>query len=164
MTKKDKDTEGAYAALTGYKRAIPIVLVAVAVFIILCFITPSTGLLGGAVANVLLGLFSIGGYFIPFFLVMHAIFYPSDVQKKRTVTRAIFSVVALVTVSTITHAISNFGADLVFAGSEFYKLGKDNRGGGFIGGAVAFALTKVFGTAGLIIITVLVFALYITYF
>ena len=164
MTKKNKDTEGAYAALTGYRRAIPIVLVAVAVFIILCFITPSTGLLGGAVANVLLGLFSIGGYFIPFFLIMHAIFYSSDVQKKRTITRAIFSVITLVTISTITHAISNFGADLVFAGSEFYKLGKDNRGGGFIGGAVAFALTKVFGTAGLIIITVLVFALYITYF
>ena len=164
MTKKNKDKDGAYTALTGFRRAIPIVLVALAVFTALCFITPSTGVLGKAIANLLLGLFSIGGYFIPFLLVMHAIFYPSDVQKKRALTRAIFSIIALVTISTVTHAIANFGADLVFAGKEFYKMGKDNRGGGFIGGSVAFALTAVFGKAGLIIITLLVFALYITYF
>ena len=164
MTNNKDSKEGAYAALTGFRRAVPIILVALAVFTGLCFIMQDTGALGSAISNVFLGLFSVGGYFIPALLAVHAFFYPSDVQRKRTVTRFIFSAIAVITIAALAHSITYFGADLVFAPKEFYKSGTDAKGGGFIGGIVAFGLTKIFGTVGLIIIAVLIFALYLTYF
>ena len=72
--------KGAYAELTGFKRAVPIILTALAVFIAFCFVLQDTGAFGRAISSVLLGLFSIGGYFIPAFLVVHAVFYASDVR------------------------------------------------------------------------------------
>lgn len=164
MTNNKDSKEGAYAALTGFRRAVPIILVALAVFTGLCFIMQDTGALGSAISNVFLGLFSVGGYFIPALLAIHAFFYPSDVQRKRTITRFIFSSIAVITIAALAHSITYFGADLIFAPKEFYKSGISAKGGGFIGGIVAFLLTKVFGTVGLIIIAVLIFALYLTYF
>ena len=164
MSDNKKQNEGAYAALTGFRRAVPIILVALAVFTGLCFIMQDTGALGSAISNVFLGLFSVGGYFIPALLAVHAFFYSSDVQRKRTVTRFIFSAIAVITIAALAHSITYFGADLVFAPKEFYKSGTNAKGGGFIGGIVAFGLTKIFGTVGLIIIAVLIFALYLTYF
>ena len=164
MSDNKKQNEGAYAALTGFRRAVPIILVALAVFTGLCFIMQDTGALGSAISNVFLGLFSVGGYFIPALLAVHAFFYPSDVQRKRTVTRFIFSTIAVITIAALAHSITYFGADLVFAPKEFYKSGTNAKGGGFIGGIVAFGLTKIFGTVGLIIFAVLIFALYLTYF
>ncbi len=164
MTNNKDSKEGAYASLTGFRRAVPIILVALAVFTGLCFIMQDTGALGSAISNVFLGLFSVGGYFIPALFAIHAFFYPSDVQRKRTITRFIFSAIAVITIAALAHSITYFGADIVFAPKEFYKSGTNAKGGGFIGGIVAFLLTKVFGTVGLIIIAVLIFALYLTYF
>ena len=88
----DKRRKNSYSSLTGFKRAIPIILAAVAVFIGLCFVTQNIGALGPAISSVLLGLFSWGGYLVPFLIALHAIFYPSDVGEKRILSRTIFSV------------------------------------------------------------------------
>ena len=164
MKKKQTEPGKEKSSLTGFRLAVPIILLALAVFSALCFVLQDTGTLGRGIVSLFLGLFSIGGYFIPAFLAIHAILYPSDVRKKRTVTRVIFTLVTLVTISAMTHAIVNFGATLAFAPQEFYNLGKACRGGGLVGGSVAFAITKLFGTVGLIIIAVLILALYVTYF
>ena len=164
MTNPNPKKEGAYAQLTGFRRSIPIILVALAVFTALCFIMQDTGALGQAISSVLLGLFSIGGYFIPAFLAIHAIFYASDYKKKRTVTRIIFTCITIFTIAALTHTIANFGEKITFNAAELYKNGTKNKGGGFIGGLISFLLTRLFGTVGVIIIAVLVFALYVTYF
>lgn len=164
MKESKKEKKSAYSELTGFRRAVPIVLLALAVFSALCFILEDTGTLGRGIASLFLGLFSIGGYFIPALLAVHAILYPSDVRRKRTIIRVIFTLVTLVTISAMAHAIKNFGATLAFAPRELYNLGKECNGGGLVGGAVAFAITKLFGTVGLIIIAVLILALYVTYF
>ncbi len=164
MNKNTKKKDGAYASLTGFRRAIPIILVALALFIALCFIIKDTGALGKFMSSFLLGLFSIGGYFIPFFLAVHAVFYPSDHIKKRTVTRVVFTLLAIITISTLTHTIFNFGDKIAFSAKASYADGTNNKGGGFVGALIAFLLTKIFGTVGVIIIAALLFALYITYF
>ncbi len=164
MQQKKNTKAGTYSALTGWRRAMPITLLAVAVFCALCFITQNTGVFGRGISNVFLGLFSIGGYFIPFILALHAFFFPSDVYKRRTVSRIIFSSITLIMISTITHTITYFKSEPAFSIVEFYKNGTSSHGGGVIGGVVAWALTAIFGQVGLIIITILVFALYITYF
>ena len=164
MTNPTPKKDGAYASLTGFRRAVPIILIAFAVFTGLCFIMQDTGALGHAISSVLLGLFSIGGYFIPAFLVIHAIFYPSDVQKKRTLSRIIFTVLAVVTISALVHTIAYFDEAPVFRAKAFYVNGINSKGGGFIGGLIAFVLRKLFGRVGPIIIAVALFAIYITYF
>ncbi|MBE6644340.1 MAG: hypothetical protein E7612_03050 [Ruminococcaceae bacterium] len=164
MQNNPQKKEGTYADLTGIRRAIPIILVAIAVFISLCFFMQDTGAFGRAISSVLLGLFSIGGYFIPAFLILHAIFYASDYFKKRTVSRIIFTVITVITLSALIHAITYYGEDITFSASQLYQNGIDSVGGGFVGGAVAFALTKIFGTVGLIIIAIALFSLYLTYY
>ena len=164
MEKKDKKIRGAYASLTGFKRAVPIILFALALFTGLCFIVPGSVGLGKYVGDFLKGLFSKGGFFIPPLLAIHAIFYPQDTLKKRTVGRIIFTVTVLLFFSAFLHAIKSFDTNMSFSPADFYKAGMELSGGGFFGGILGFALMKVFGPVGLIIIAALIFALYITYF
>lgn len=164
MSKPKSRKEGAYSSLTGFKRAVPIILVALALFTGLCFITQNTGALGNAISNIFLGLFSIGGYFIPFLLLVHAFFYPSDVQRKRVLSRVIFSVITVIAISAMVHAITYFGEVCPFDVKKFYTDGVNGKGGGFIGSIISFCLMKIFGSVGVIIIAIMIFALYITYF
>ena len=73
MQDNEKKTEkvSAYASLTGFHRAVPIILAALALFTGLCFVTQSTGVLGRGFASFLLGSFSVGAYAIPFLLAIH---------------------------------------------------------------------------------------------
>ena len=132
MNKNDEKKVGAYAQLTGFHRAVPIILIALAVFVTICFFAQSeTGSFGTAIADSLKGLFSIGGYFIPVLFLMHALFYPSDIQKKRLISRIIFSFVLLFLISALTHAITNWGAEPTFSSTESWDNGRANIGGGF---------------------------------
>ena len=163
MNENEKNTQkvGAYASLTGFRRAVPFILAALALFTALCFITQksgaaeSTGALGRWFADFLLGTFSIGGYAIPALLGIHAIFYASDVLKKRTLSRVIFSAIAVIFISAVTHVAYNFNVKFEYSASTFYSDGIALHGGGFVGGSVAFVLTRAFGSVGFIIITCL---------
>ncbi len=162
--RKDNKIKGAYASLTGFRRAVPIILFALALFTGLCFVAPGSVGLGKYVADFFKGLFSVGGFFIPFLLLIHAVFYPQDTLKKRTVSRLVFSITVLFFFSAFLHAIKSFSTDMTFSPADFYNSGKELSGGGFFGGILGFVLMKVFGPVGLIIIAALIFALYITYF
>ena len=119
MNKKEEKRISAYAQLTGFHRAVPIILIALAVFITICFFTQAqTGSFGIAIAGTLKGLFSIGGYFIPVLFLVHALFYPTDIQKKKLVARIIFSFVLLFFISAFAHAIGTWGQDPTFSASE----------------------------------------------
>ncbi len=164
MKNRENKTKGAYASLSGAKRAVPIILFALALFTGLCFVTPDDVGLGKYIGGFFTGLFSVGGYFIPILLAVHGIFYPSDVQKKRALTRCIFSVMTLLLFSALLHTIKSFSVEMSFSPEEFYAAGRELSGGGFFGGIIGWGLAKVFGHVGLIIIAVLIFALYIVYF
>ena len=165
MSDNKEKKESAYSQLKGFHRAIPIILSALALFIAVCFITKNTGTLGRAISGFLLGCFSIGAYFIPALMLIHALFYPTDIKRKRVlISRIIFSLVLVITVSVLTHAIANYGEELFFSASRFYSDGKTLTGGGFIGGAVAYGVIKTVDYAGLIILSVTVFAIYAVYF
>lgn len=160
---ENKSDKG-YASLTGFKRAVPIILLALAAFVALCFITKETGALGNIISGVLLGLFARGAYAIPVLLAVHAVFYASDVAERRTISRVIFSFVALVSLSAVIYTVGSFGTEPVFDAEAFYNDGTAGIGGGFIGSLVAFAIVKIFGHVGLIIIAVAIIALYISFF
>ncbi len=160
----EKQNDKGYTALAGFRRAVPIILLALAAFVALCFITKETGALGNVISGLLLGLFAKGAYAIPVLLAVHAIFYASDVASKRTVSRVIFSFIALVSLSAVIYTFGSFGTELVFDAKKFYTDGMAGVGGGFIGNLVAFAIIKIFGHVGLIIIAAVIIALYISFF
>ena len=163
MTDKKK-VSAQYSSLTGIHRAVPIILFAVAVFTLFCFITQDIGALGHAISTVFLGLFSYGAYAIPLLLALHAIFYPSDLSEERVLSRVIFSLIAITFISALAYSIAYWGEEIAFNAVDFFKNGQNSEGGGFIGGIVGFCLIKIFGRVGLVIIAAAIFAIYISYF
>ena len=157
----EKKNGNYYSQLTGFARAIPIILSAVAVFVAVCFLAGNTGVLGSGIGAVLLGLFSVGAYAIPALLVAHAIFYAEDVAKKRRLSRTVFSIITIIIISAIEYTIKFWGTELPFTPVEFFV---ERTAGGFIGSTVAFALVKVLGPVGMIILAAAVLAIYIAFF
>ena len=163
MSEKKK-APSQYSSLVGIHRAVPIILFAVAVFTMFCFITQDIGIFGPALSTVFLGLFSYGAYVIPLLLGLHAIFYPADIKEKRVVSRIIFSLIAITFVSALSYSVTYWNDTIVFTPIEFFKNGRNSVGGGFIGGIIGFCLMKVFGRVGVVIIAASILAIYVSYF
>jgi len=161
---ENKKKESYYAKLRGFDRAVPIILLAVALFLGLCFILNDTGSFGQAISGILLGLFSYGAYAIPFLIALHALLYPSDTAKHRRISRVVFSAVALILISSSIYAFSHLEGELLFTPGEFYALGQVLSGGGFIGSIIGFGIIKAVGIVGFFIIAGAIIAIYLTYF
>ena len=146
----------------GFARGVPVLLLALSVFLTLCFITQGTGTMGRFISGFLLGLFSYGGYILPLLIAVHAIFYYSDLYNHRRLTRLIFSAVTLVGISSLIYVIRFWGVDLPFTFVKYYTDG--TAGAGLIGSVIAYALMKIIGPVGVIILTLAIFALYMIYF
>ena len=156
--KREKSAEA-----VGLMRAVPVVLIAVALFLTLCYITADTGAFGKFISNAFMGLFSYMAYTIPFFIALHAIFYLSDVKQGKVLKRVIFSFAALTVLAMTAYVISTFKMDIVFSIKDFYTNGTNAVGGGVIGSVFAYLLMKVFGRIGLIIILSLILVIYVIY-
>ena len=157
--------KGTKQASSSYKvRAVPVILFAAAIFTTLCFITGETGAFGSFISSFLKGLFSYVAYTIPAFLALHAICFLSDYKNGKILARVIFTSVSLITLSMIAFLIPNISSEITYSASDFYNNGIENKGGGFVGGSIAFALTRLFGFVGLLIIIALVFAIYVIFF
>lgn len=153
-----------YAKLTGFHRAVPVLLFAIAIFVTICFLTKNTGVVGQAISALFLGLFAGGAFVIPVLLILHAVFYAGDLVEGRLLTRILFSLVTLISVSAVLYAIRNFGTDPDFRIADYFREGRELVGGGFIGSVVGFALMWMFDSVGVIVIALMILALYITFF
>ncbi len=165
MAKKKKETT-AKGAPGGIHRAVPIILAALAVFIAICYITKNeVGMLGHAISGVFLGLFSAGAYFIPPVLAVHAFFYLSDIREKRLLSRIIFSLLTVIAVSVMSHAIASWNVESpAFDVVVFYTEGCEVIGGGFIGGILGFLLMTFLGKVGVIILSAVILLIYVIFF
>ena len=148
----------------GFRRAVPIICYALAAFISLCFITQNTGLLGNFIAKFLTGLFGGGAFVIPVLLVIHGVFYFRDVKNRCAISRVIFSVIAVLAISSLLYTVYTFGNGMFFTPKQFWRDGIQLVGGGFIGGVLSYGLMKIVGNVGMIVIAVAIFSLYISFF
>ena len=162
MTDKIKK-EGSYASLKGFKKAVPIILGILGVFIAFCLVTQSTGIFGAWIAKTLRGLFSAGAYFIPAFLIIHALLYPSDIYKNRLSARIIFSAAALIMISAFSHTVSGVDTSYGFDVGKFYSDGQASVGGGFFGGILAYIISSIIGSVGVIILSIIAFIAYLAF-
>ena len=161
MSSDKNNKTGYYSSLTGFRRAVPIILAAVAVFITVCLMADGTGIAGMGISSVLFGLFSFGAYAIPPVIALHAIFYAEDVAKSRVLSRVIFSAITVLMVSCVEYTVCFWGEEIVFAPVEFFK---EASCGGFIGSVIAFGITKILGPVGLVIVAAATLAIYIAFF
>ncbi len=138
---------------SGIVRAVPIILSAAAVFVAICFIFGGTGAFGYGVTSVLKGLFAGGAYAIPLLLLIHALLFKEDHAKGALVARTVFSLIAIVIVSSIDYTMFYWDKEPVFDPVMFYAEG---MAGGFIGGIFSFCITKILGSVGLIILDITV--------
>ena len=157
----NREREGYYSSLTGFKRAVPIILAAIAIFTAVCFIAGDTGLLGKGIALGLRGLFSYGAYVIPVLVGVHAIFFAEDCAKSRLVSRIIFSLIAVILISSVEYTVTFWTSEYVFDPLCFFE---ERAHGGLIGSTVGFALVKALGKLGLTIFAVAVIAIYVAFF
>lgn len=150
----------------GLHKAVPIILAAVAVFLGVCFITEgNTGLLGGAIAGALKGLFSIAAYAVPFIVALHAVLYLSDVEHKRILVRSLLSFLALIAISMIGFLISiPEEGELVFDLASYYgEAATALKGGGMLGGLLAYPLLLLVDTVGTWIVIIAILLVYLIY-
>ena len=131
--------------MVAIKWVVPVVLSAMALFITFCYIAQDeTAYLSFKIAGALRGWFSYACYMVPPLLIIQAIFFASDLEKKRLIPRIILSALLLACTSMLIHTVyywplPNTGLSInaahLYNESELY-----GRGGGLVGGAVATVL------------------------
>ena len=165
MAENKKKKERSEATLVAVKWAVPVVLCAIALFITFCFISQDqTAHLGHIVSGTLLGLFSSGAYMIPALLIIQAIFFASDLDKKRLIPRIILSVFLLASTSMLIHTIWFWQLpEFKMDAAVFYADGTSGIGGGIVGGALATVL-RFGGRPAIVISFATVVLLYAVFF
>ncbi len=159
--KENKKENKSFSSLKGIHKAIPIILVAAAIFIGVCLISSGMGPVGGAIRAVLSGLFSSGAFIIPIAMIVQALCYAVDLEDKKIKARTLFSSVALILASCVDYAIFSWNTEAAFSPvANFINM----NNGGFIGGIIGFLLTKLLGNLGAIIFSVLIIAIYAVFF
>ena len=98
MNENNKNSSN-YSSLSGVRKAVPILLAAIAIFVIICLFGGGGGILGTVIPDFLFGLFSYGAYMIPIVLLVHAICYAEDIAIKKLGSRALFSLIAIISTS-----------------------------------------------------------------
>ena len=96
-------------------------------------------------------------YFFPIFLLYHAIMWYYDVKRKICVRRVVCSIITLSCFSTMQYLIQvgDYESLNSYDVAEFFSLGMDSVGGGFIGGVFGKLLLGMGTAIGVIIITLL---------
>jgi len=105
------------------------------------------GLAGnGLTEKVLFGIFAnFASYFLPIFLVYHAIMWHYDIKKGICPRRVVCSIVSLIGFSTMQYLFqvgSNPQLD-AFDVSAFWALGQQSIGGGVVGGMVGILVKRI---------------------
>lgn len=140
---------------------VPPILVLVALFVTVCFISSeATGYFGSWLSDVLYGLFSSAAYTIPVFIVIIAALWKQDYEAYRIHTKLIFAGICLL----CTASLMQTGGPDTFSIKELWKAGLDRRGGGVIGGLLGQALLKCIGRVGMLLVVIsllLIFALFL---
>ena len=138
---------------------IPVVLGMLGVLIGLCLIwKDGFGIFGHAVRWVLFGGFSLGAILVPFLFLSTAIFWKRSIEERNTVLRVVNALICLIALSVLLYVAQD--KNPTFAPLAYGKDGLAYTGGGMIGGMVGFGLSKLFGGAGAVIISLTVLCVF----
>ena len=143
------------------EKVISVALLAAAALIAVCLIFSKGGFIGSGIKQLLCGLFSFGAYAIPVVLCLNAACIADDLKNKKVGKRAVFSAVIVLAVSCIEYAIVFWGKDPALTPVLFFS---EMRGGGLIGGIFGFIFGKLLGSAGTIVVSLGIAAIFGVFF
>ena len=138
----------------------PYIVVAVALFIVITFFLPDTGIIGPFIKNLMLGLFGAGGYLVPFYMIYLAIFRRRDERNGVANAKIGFAVGSFLALLVIIHLFDPATTATEGTGflSGLYEQGKQLKGAGAVGSTLGIGLQKLIGHVASVILSVLMAA------
>ena len=151
-------------------QVIPLLMVAISLFVIICFSFPDfCGFLGRGIRTVLFGAFSGAALIIPLLVLLQAIYLKRDVKNGTVVINTFFALAAVIFFSVMLHSIfcifNTEVAQLSFGEVKaFFENGKNFIGGGVVGGIFGALLVSAVGIPGAMIFStlfIIIFAIFL---
>ena len=135
----------------------PYVVVAVAIFIVITFFLPDTGIIGPFIRSIMLGLFGAGGYLVPFYMIYLAVFRKRDEKNGVANAKIGFAVGSFLAILVVIHLFvpATTGAEGTGFLSGLYEQGKQLKGSGAVGSTLGIGLQKLIGHVASVILSVL---------
>jgi len=137
-----------------------VIIIAIGIFLGVCvYIRTDTGLLGGALRDVLMGLFGLYTYVVPFLFVLLGIVIIAARNKRVNKGKVALIILLIISVLSLTHAIwldqLNFKDGFFPYVADSYNLGvMRNVGAGAVGCLLVYPFHLLIGSIGCIILFV----------
>ena len=155
--KEAKKTKKKSAFGKALNKLMPYILTVIAAFVLFS-LSGLAGDFGDTIRNGLYGAFSnFATYFLPIFLIYHAIMWNYDIKRGCCIRRLVCSVFTLMCFSTMQYLIQvgSYPELDSYTVSTFYDFGKAANGGGVVGGLLGKVLLNINNIVGVIIITLI---------
>ena len=150
----------------------PYVLMALALFTVVCFLlidvftgadaTKGVGSVGKWIRDVFCGLFGFGAFFVPVALALLSVGWRRAVEKNALLAKVLYAVFSVIMIATFLHVIIRLNHPVWVEGSAFksalkglWGLGILLDGGGVIGGFFGELLYRWIGLVGAILVTII---------
>ena len=137
-----------------------VIMIAIGIFLLVCvYIHTNTGLLGGALRDVLMGLFGLFTYVVPFLLIVLGVLIIAARNKKVNKGKAALITLLVISVFSLTHTIWLGQLDLKNGFFSYvadsYRLGVERSvGSGAVGCLLIYPFNLLIGNIGCIILFV----------
>ena len=137
-----------------------VIIIAIGIFLLVCvYIHTDTGLLGGALRDVLMGLFGLFTYVVPFLFILLGILVIAARNKKVNKGKAALIVLLVVSILSLTHTIWLGQLDLKNGFFSYvadsYRLGVEKSvASGAVGCLLVYPVHLLIGSIGCVILFV----------
>ncbi len=146
-SEKEKSPSAKNPADTTFHQVFPYLLMAVALFLLVGFLSRNlTGLVGRGLRALFYGLFGGGALSIPPLLLLLALTWRKEIRNGTLKFRLIYEAVFFIFLSAMIHLWTKGSG--VFNLKVFWESGQHLHGGGVIGGFFGWALYKLTGIVG----------------
>lgn len=157
-SKSIKSTKSARSDATnnGVKDDIAaIILLALGIFIAISMHTNLAGEIGNGISNMLKGIFGLGGFFVPYALIVYSFIMFAKVARPFQ-TKTIVSIVVIVLMVDLINAERYLGSMKygILGIVEVYKEGTKLKNGGVFGMYIGGIVEKLIGSTGLYIFSI----------
>ncbi len=137
-----------------------VILIAAGVFLAVSVMTSATGQFGAVLSYVLKGLFGIGAYILPFYIILYALLVLMKKMARingRSIFFLILMYIDMVTVNSVRFSeLTEQSFSLEFI-KQMYRTGVELKSAGAVGMTVDWAAERAIGSVGLLIVCAAVF-------
>lgn len=143
----------------------PYIVGGIAIFILITFFLPDTGVIGPFIKGIMLGLFGGGGYLVPFYMLFLAIFHKRDVENGVANAKIGFAVGSFLAILIVIHIFNPApkAPEGVSFLSNLYTNGNQLVGAGAVGSSLGVGLEKLIGRVASVIFSVITAVVLLTF-